>query len=253
MKKVIATTMLFLLFLLSTLATPAFSQTITIGVEVGDWFLYEGTLVLYEADPGTPFPPNEYATVTQTYNESNWQNYTVTAIDGNNVTFEVVTDWINGSATTELNEDITEGFAMQVIPAGLEEGAELRPEYDWTEVFGFSWIWPARLLNESMMWTYEGETRETNTLNWTHPAFMTGSTDYTTQSYWWDKDTGVLVRYRVDSLSSMQNYVHYVCVNQLVETNLWDIPEFPTGTIMLLTFVAVAVSIDIYRRKKLKF
>lgn len=252
MKKAVLT-IIFSLFLLSTMAAPALSQTVTIGVEVGDWFRYEGTLEYYEADAGVPFPPNEYATVTQTYNESYWQNYTVIDITGDNVTFEVETYWKNESRTfEELNENITEGFAMQVIPAGLEEGDELRPEYDWTELFGFSWIWPPRILNESMMWTYETETRETNVLDWAHPQIFPGSTDFTTQSYWWDKETGVLVRYRVESLSSFQNYVHYVCVNQLVETNLWEIPEFPTGTIMILMFVAVTVSIDIYRRKKLK-
>jgi hypothetical protein len=30
------------------------------------------------------------------------------------------------------------------------------------------------------------------------------------------------------------------------------IPEFPTGTTMLLVFIAITVSIDLYRRKKLK-
>lgn len=245
--------MLFSMFLLSTMAVPALSQTVTIGLNVGDWFKYEGTLALYEADEGAPFPPNEYATDTQTFNESDWQNYTVTSIEGNNVTFSIVTHWKNDTETTsELNEDITEGFAMEVITSGLEAGDELRPAYDWTEVFGFSWIWPPRILNESMMWTYESETRETNTLNWTHPPLFTGSTDYTTQSYWWDEETGILVRSVTDSLSTFQYYVHYIVVNQLVATNRWDIPEFPTGTAMLLIFVAVAVSLDLYRRKKLK-
>ena len=58
-------------FLLSAMTVPSLSETEWIvGVNVGDWFLYEGTLVEYEADEGVPFPPNPIYTWLVPINES---------------------------------------------------------------------------------------------------------------------------------------------------------------------------------------
>mgnify|MGYP001151621573 CR=1 FL=1 len=64
MKKIILLTV-FSVLLLSVMIVPSLSQEWTVGVNVGDWFTYEGTLVLWEADEGVPFPPNEYALILQ--------------------------------------------------------------------------------------------------------------------------------------------------------------------------------------------
>jgi len=256
MKKTILIVLLSV-FLLSAMIVPSLSQDVTVGVSVGDWFKFEGTLLYYEADEGVPFPPSQYVTQPMVYNESDWQTVTVTDITGNNVTVEIVTHWKNGTETTEeVNEDITVGMTMQIIPANMEGGDVLREETD----IGFGMIWPARNLNESIMVEYLNSTREANVLDWTHPAMMFAPDDRTHQVYDWDKETGALVKFSMDGNTTAwdESYnaigqAHYMVENVIVDTNIWTvIPEFPTGTVMLLVFIAITVSIDLYRRKTLK-
>ena len=73
------------------------------------------------------------------------------------------------------------------------------------------------------------------------------------RQYWFDKETGILVRARLDAGYNLedQNSTTGTLV-ELVDASVWVIPEFPTGTVMLVVFVAVTVCVDIYRRKKLK-
>jgi hypothetical protein len=244
-------------FLLSAMIGPSLSQEVEIGVSVGDWFKFEGTLLYYEAEEELPFPPSMWVTQPMIYNESDWQTSTVMAIDGNNVTVEVVTHWKNGTETTEeVNEDITEGLSMNIIPANMESGDLLRDEYD----LGMGMVWPARYLNESIMVEYLDSAREANVLEWTQPTMMFAPDDRTTARYEWDKETGALVRYYQegnttawDATYTAIGQAHYMVENVLVDTNLWTvIPEFPTGTAMLLVFIAITVTIDLYRRKTLK-
>ncbi|MEM3161822.1 MAG: hypothetical protein QW056_02375 [Candidatus Bathyarchaeia archaeon] len=53
-------------------------QAATVGVSVGDWFKYRGTVLLWEAGPAVSFPPHQYAAFLVTYNQSDWIKYTVT-------------------------------------------------------------------------------------------------------------------------------------------------------------------------------
>jgi hypothetical protein len=127
--------------LLSVMTVPSLSQEWTAGINVGDWFIYEGTLVLWEADAGVPFPPNEYALILQEYDVTDYYNYTVTDIVGSNVTFEVLTYWSNGTETTSiLVDNMTSSFIMIVIGANLEPATQIRDEYDWTPVFQMQYV-----------------------------------------------------------------------------------------------------------------
>ena len=115
MKKIILLTV-FSVLLFSIMIVPLLSQEWTVGVNVGDWFMYEGTLVLWEADASVPFPPNEYALILQEYNVTDWYKYTVTDIVGSNVTFDVLIHWSNGTETTSiLVDNMTSSFSMMAI------------------------------------------------------------------------------------------------------------------------------------------
>jgi hypothetical protein len=235
------------ILLLSTLVVPALCDDLTVGVSVGDWFKYEGTLDYWEADDVVPFPPDQYTTFLQTYNESNWMTYTVTGIEGNVITFEVLTHWKNGTETIETTtDDITSSFTMMAIGANLEPGTQIRDEYDWQY-----FIWPPRYLNNSIIVEYESGPRETNVLDWLHPI------GYTNQIYHWDKATGVQVLYEVHAnntdYTSGGEY-KYIATFKLIDTNVDElkIPEYSTGTVMVLTLVAVTASLEIYRRKKVQ-
>jgi len=59
----------------------------------------------------------------------------------------------------------------------------------------------------------------------------------------------------LSSGNSTHTWLHFVypqATSSVEITGSTVIPEFPTGTVMLLVFVAVTVCVDIYRRKKLK-
>ncbi len=255
MKKKIVLLTLFSVFLVSAMTVPSLSPW-TAGVNIGDWFMYEGTLVLWEADEGVPFPPHEYALILKEYNETDWYNYTVTDIVGENVTFEILTHWSNGSETTSvLIDNMTSSFTMMIIGANLEPGTQIRDEVDWTEVFGFPYVWPPRYLNETIMVEYiNGTFRETNVLDFVHPPAFPGA--YTRQLYHWDKEYGIQARYEVHSnATTMEGGEYaYIAAFQLVDSSIdvLIIPEYPPGAVMLSLFVAITVSTALYKRKKLR-
>ena len=243
--------LLFSIFMLSALTVPSLSQDATVGVSVGDWFMYETTILDWIVEPGVPFPPDPYTEFLYTYNETDWQKYTITDIVETTVTFEVVSHWSNGTETpSELTIDITsdqENF--WVIEANLEDGDQLRDEF---YLFDFLYF-PPRYLNDSIPVNYTGtETRQANVLEYDQPTVNMEDSIHSTML--WDKETGVLVKYNniMNNTSSLGDKYFVEFEIKLVEANLWVIPEFPTGTVMLLVFVAVTVSIAIYRRKKLK-
>ena len=108
MKRIVFLVVLLTL-LLSAMAIPALAQYgWTVGVNVGDWFLYEGTLINYESDT-VEFPPT-YLQYLETYADSEWMNYTITDITDTLVTFEILTKWTNGSETTSILEEEIESM-----------------------------------------------------------------------------------------------------------------------------------------------
>jgi hypothetical protein len=249
MNKKIILAMLLSAFLLSAMTATSLSQDLTVGVSVGDSFKYAGTLVLWEGD--TPFPPM-FLEYLQTYNESDWIEYTVTGIEAENVTFEVTTHWTNGTETVDtLEENIASTQPMMIIGADLTEGTEIRAAY--TDDWGVEYA--ARILNASEMREYESGARETNVLIFDQDMLGINLFHY---EFLFDKETGMRVYWRNNTTDSDDMFGHtytYDCTLELIETNIADwtvIPEFPTGTVMLLIFVAVTVCVDVYRRKELK-
>lgn len=257
MKKITLLTV-FSVLLLSAMLLPSLCQAqLTVGVQVGDWFMYEGTLVSWEAGPSVPIPPNEYAFEVVTFNTTDWFRYTVTDITGENVTFEIVTHWSNGTETTAtLEDDMANSFTLMCIGTNLGPGDEVRPEYDWTAVFGFAWIWPARILNDTVEDQYLGGIRTANVLDWWHPPFFEGMEPSTRQVYHWDEETGIQTLYETQSsgmdYTSGEDY-SYDVRRVLVDSSLEGlvIPEVFTTIVMLVILSASTVSIVLYRRKKL--
>jgi hypothetical protein len=256
-KKTALLTMLSVL-LMSAMFFPSMCKGLTVGVQVGDWFKYEGTLVSYEAGPDVPFPPSQYDQDVVTFNTTDWFKYTVTAIDGATITFEVVTHWSNGTETTEtLVDDMENSFTMMCIGTNLGPGDQVRPEYDWTETLGFPWIWATRTLNATTEDPYAGGTRTANVLDWWMPPLFEGMEPTTRQVYHWDKATGIQTFYETQIINgydftSGEDYsydIKRVIVDSSTEGLV--IPEVFTTLVLLLTLSASTVSIVFYRRKKL--
>ena len=246
MKKTILLTALSLL-LLSVIVAPVMAQyDWDVGVEVGDWFLYEGTLVYYESQT-VAFPP-AYLEYLQTYNDSDWIKYTVTDITPGNgaiVTFDVLTHWSDGTETTDtLEENITSSANLMVIGANLTDGTEIRPAYSLLD----QWDMPARYLNASIMLDTANGTRETNVLD--HDSNIFDQIYHYT--YYWDKETGIQVYYEAigdDVLNQDFQPFSFKCKLELVDSSSGIIVPDITVIVMLSTLFATAIPILIYKRK----
>ncbi len=237
MKKLMLTTLISF-FLLSAMAVPALSQT-TVGVSVGNTFTYQGSWWHNVASGGTTIP-NQLVDY-QFWNETDSVTRTVTDVTGTNVTFENEYEFSNGSSGTDtIVEDLTNiGWVHLCVPADMEPGDVFY--YDGTYLQG------DLMFDSVVMWGYEDETRETLYHESTTAAWAT-----VIRKYWFDKETGILVKAQLDATysGSDQESTSGTLV-ELVDTSLWTIPELPIGPIMLLLFVAATVSVEFYRRKKL--
>jgi hypothetical protein len=254
MKKIIVA-LTFTVFLLSAMAVPSFSQKLDVGVEVGDWFRYIAEVTLWESvDPFLPagfYGPISLAD-NQTYNILYNVTDITSAAGGDNVTFEITYNWKNGS--------VTYGTAEQNVSTSVEAlyqfliGADMEPDDMFDDTFsfmGFSTI-PPRYINETIQTTYAGETRDTNVNDYSIEMF--GSTYSYIQQ--WDKTTGMRVYFENHGEAGGfggSNPYNYTVVWTLFESSEWTVvPEFPTGTALLLVFAALTISVEIIRRKKLK-
>jgi hypothetical protein len=226
--------------MLSAMVVPSLSQAVTVGVVVGDWFIYEGDLVLWQADEGVPFPPNAMLGFLKRWNESDWEKRTVANVSGTTITYEILTHWKNGTEETmTMDEDVTSAFTLYAIGANLGPGDQARPP-----IMGYPMI-----INATIDREYEDIERETNYCEWT----ATLGNVYTHDDLYWDKETGILVEWVYNgSISMTEGNATYSVIQKLIEANLWMVPEFPNGTVMLVMFVAVTICVGICRRKMLK-
>jgi hypothetical protein len=233
--------------LLSATTIPALAQyNWEIGIEGGNWFLYEPTLISWESDQ-VAFPP-AYLQYLQTYNESSLMNYTVTDISGDVITFEVTYHWTNGTeTTTTLEENITSSESLMVIGANLSNGAEIRPAYSMLDM----WPMPARYLNESIILETDIGPRETNVLDYDSNIFE----QIYHYTYYWDKETGIQVYHAenaTDVLNENQQMFSYSCKVELIDSSTGVVIPDLTGPAMLLTLMSITIPIVLlYKRKKL--
>ena len=235
MKKILLTVMVAA-FMLSAFAVPSYSQTV--GVAVGDWFVYEGS---FTTDPSTG------SVATQLSYYTAWAGYeslnrTVTDINGTVITFEDVytlTAGGNTTQTTVLNISAPTTNQYWAIYSDSDVGSLVNTNDAWLAVGG------------------NGTVVVTDTFTWGFPTpreclvheSTTSAAAIIDRAFWRDQDTGVLVQLWLKSSNTDGSFTEWKMT--LTDTNLWTIPEFPTGTVMLLMFVAVAASMEIYRRKKL--
>ncbi|HDQ05372.1 MAG TPA: hypothetical protein ENN36_01450 [Candidatus Bathyarchaeota archaeon] len=245
MKKTVLLAALSALLLAATTAPALAQYDWDVGVEVGDWFLYEPTLILWESDQ-VAFPPF-YLQYLQTYNESSLMNYTVIDITGDVITFEVTYHWTNGTqTTTTLEENIASiESSLMVIGANLPDGAEIRPAYSLLDM----WPMPARYLNESIMLETETGTRETNVLDHNSDIFN----QIYHYTYYWDKETGIQVyhaEHATDVLNENQQMFSYECEVKLIDSSTGVIIPDLTGPAMLLTLMAITIPIVLLNRHK---
>jgi hypothetical protein len=210
-----------------------------VGVNVGDWFKYKGTLVEYDADEGVPFPPNSMLAYLVTYNESEWFSRTVINVSGTTITWDAVTHWKNGSETTSTSsDDIASSLWHSAIGANMEVGDQVAAP--------FAGILSECIIDETVDWEYEDTTRAAN------HAWKNGTGMNTYLQYYWDKATGANVKYISEGTAvTAQGNATYYAVGELIDSGVWVVPESHTWTAMLLMATASTISIVLYKRRKL--
>jgi hypothetical protein len=242
MKKIMFA-LLFSIFMLSVLTVPSLSQDVTVDVSVGEWFVYDyfidGDLWIINDYPENFTDSPDFYDFFQTWNTTDWERREVTTVSGTVITFNVITGYINGTETNRIVDfNVTSSNDFWVIGADMEVGEHIGTLDNQDPLY----------IVETMQWTYEEETRDTNTVRCWYELWGN-------RSMWWDKQTGVLVKEGVSfgfyNLETGDEF--YVNAWQVLsDTNRWVVPEFRSGTVMLLVFVVVTVCVDIYRRKRLK-
>lgn len=222
-------------FLLFALVVEASAQTRTVGVSVGNKFRYRATVGWSSND--TSATPDSYLGDA---NNTDWTEFTVTGISGTNITGQTITHYKNGTETTMSGWiDVNTGAGnatMIFISANLAAGDSL-----YTSSYN-TWF-----INETVPRTYSSGVRDTNHID------VTGLSGTVSSHYnvYWDKSTGVLV----DQLRVITNQTGTFTATasldvQIISSDAWIVPEFPTWTPLLLILIAVTSATIVIARQK---
>lgn len=229
------------LFLLSVFVVSGACQEVTVGVAEGDSFRYEYHITV-DGDISFFAPFDDYSEYVydffQTWNTTDWELREVAAVSGTVITFNVTTRYVNGTVTNEtVDFNLTANHDFWAVGAELDVGTHVGNSSLGDEVY----------IDEVIQWTYEDETRDTNTVHWIDWLGVE-------RALWWDKQTGVLVKewakHHVEVIGYPEQFVTIHAWHTLTDTNRWEIPEHPTT--MLLMLVLVTATITIYKQKTKK-
>ena len=253
-KKTASITILSIL-LLSTIIITALAQPRIVGVTEGDWFKHvEITVEWNTNDTGATFPPKGWEWLEE-WNQTEWMTSNVTAITNTNITalvnqyFKDDTEktrigWIDidtGNSSQLTNE--TMDMTFMYISANLEENDALYSAGSYSD-------WR---INETVTRTYPEETRHINHLNLTSEYSYVNAITlyyYYSMNYYWDKNTGILVEWTIQSINHTNQYLTtWSVTSKITDSNLWIVPEFPIGLLTLLTLMALTTTTIIYKRK----
>lgn len=226
------------IFLLLALVMAASAQTRTVGVSVFNKFRYIATASWSSNDP-TATPSSSLLD----FNNTQWLEFTITAISGTNVTGQMTTHYKNGTENTtggwvDVNTGAGENMTAFVISANLVPG---------DTVYNSSQS-NAPLINETVPRTYLGGVRETNHLNITS---LSGTESFRTD-YYWDKSTGVTVELAHGETNQTGGYTtSWSSTAQIINSDLWEVPEFPSWiTALLMLILLTSVTMIIARRMR---
>ncbi len=224
------------IFLLFALVVAASAQTRTVGVSVGNKFRYN-TTVGWSSNDTSATPPSDLVEA----NNTQWLDFTVTAISGTNITTQITSHYKNNTEITGSGwKDVNTGsgnLTMFFISANLTAGDSVYTSSIAT-------------INETVSRTYSGVKRDANHLNMTSSSFGTQITGY---DIYWDKATGVLVEllYETTNQTGFGAYTTTWSIGyQIVSSDPWIVPEFPTCTPALLMLVAFTSATIVIGRQK---
>jgi hypothetical protein len=226
-----------LIFILVAVAT---AQIRTVGVSVNNTWRY-GTSAEWSSTDPIATPPSY---VIQ-YNETEWMEVVINGISDLNVTAEVTAHFKNGTEDSTVGWiDIDTGnninMTWMVISANLGVNASI-----YTVSYN-NWF-----INETVQRTYPNGNRDTNHFNTTSSSEF----QYLSSNLLWDKETGILVELSTQNIFQTLNYTtSWSIALQIISSNIWVIPEFPTWvpTLLLLIALISATTIVSTQRRRVR-
>ena len=228
-------------FLLLALVVATSAQTRTVGVIVGNKFRYDSTLSWSSNDPNAT-PPSGLVEA----NNTQWRETTVTAISGTNVTGQSTTHFKNGTEITvggwvDVDTEDSVNITLAFISANLAAGDSIGTNASFN-----TWI-----INETVSRTYLSGVRDTNHIN------LTSSSSDATHTYrvniiaYWDKATGVVVESLYEVTNQTGAYTTTTSIGaQIISSDLWIVPEFPTWTPALLIVIVLTSATMVIARQR---
>lgn len=223
-------------FLLLALVMEASAQTGRVGVSVGNTFTYSPT-VSWSSNDSTAAPPSYLVE----FNDTQWEEFTVTAISGTNITMKATTRYKNNTEITtggwvDVSTGDNENMSEEVISANLAVGDSMYTSSPYNTY----------TISDTLPRTYLSGARDTNYINNT----SSGTLGYSNNLYW-DKTTGVLVEVVQDVTNQTGAYTTTWSLDvQIISSNVWTVPEFPTWTPALLILIAFTSATIVIARQK---
>jgi hypothetical protein len=227
-------------FLVLALVMAASAQPRTVGVSVGNTWRYSTAADWSSTDPTAKPPPDVVE-----YNDTEWLQVTVTGVSGTNISAQMTAHFKNSTEESEsgwidIDTGNNENMTYMIISANLTVGD---PIYT---VSLANW-----LLNETVQRTYLNGLRETNHVNTTSSTAV----QYLASNLYWDKETGIFVELSTQNIFQVSNYTTSWSMGlQIISSNIWVIPEFPTWvpTLLLLIALISATTIVSTQRRRVR-
>lgn len=233
--------LLFTVFLLGlSLSVDATPEQRTIGVNLGDSFLYNVSY-LWESNDPSPQLIWPYK-VARLMLEVNTITNTIFSVESKRIGWDSLLGFKNGtSQTMEGNYLNVETGANSpnaiLLPFGCISTNSSEGDLVYTGV--------DYRINETVIRTYLDEERYTN-----HLYVNKQQKNFTMDAYW-DYATGVLVEFSVHQFNESGGYTTQQSLSyQLVDTNLWVVPEFSSFLILSLFMIATLLAALIHRKKQ---
>ncbi len=231
------------LYVLVLHTTTVFSTIYVLGVDKGDWALYNIHTSWASTIPGETVP--QYA---KDMNNSQWKLNVEKVFSPQKVRLSITKDFRNGTKRVEVCEgDVKTGFgnlSSWVISKGLELG---------------DYVYEGKELNISYM---ESQEFAEATRQIVYARFKQVEPDDSIGEYhmFWDRETGILCGMSVARLLIVEDESSLTYIGmELVETSLWepsvnsdtdDLWHIGFGIAILLIFVVMGASVLIQRRRK---
>lgn len=226
MGRIIISSTLITLFLLSGVSSIASAQLGTVGIVGGNWFMYGNITASWNSTDPNAQPP----AIVEAYGQMQWIILNFTDVVGTTVLGQFTFHFKNGNETSQpggsIDVDTGDGpLNGWLISANLQSG---------DPVYNSSIL----IINETITKSYPSGVRDTNHVRTIIPYNATGYSY--SQDYYWDRSTGVLLENFFEDSNHTGTYVEnssfYV---QLTGSNVWLVPEFPIWTATVLVFVTI--------------